>query len=109
MIGKKPSKLASSLYSELITNKVWSEQRSNYGYKNVSPNRLMLDMAGSPYIDLRIDLNFFTKKSRRKYIKKIINKSINKLIKKPFLHDKIEFEIINTCYTSKINKNNSGT
>jgi phosphohistidine swiveling domain-containing protein len=107
MIGKKPSKLASSLYSELITNKVWSEQRSNYGYKNVSPNRLMLDMAGSPYIDLRIDLNSFLPKNLDENIsKKIINNSINKLIEKPFLHDKIEFEIINTCYTSKINKNN---
>ena len=39
MIGKKPSKLASSLYSELITNFIWSEQRSNYGYKNVHINK----------------------------------------------------------------------
>ena len=107
MIGKKPSKLASSLYSELITNKVWSEQRSNYGYKNVSPNRLMLDMAGSPYIDLRIDLNSFLPKNLNENIsRKIINHSINRLIKKPFLHDKIEFEIINTCFTIKINKKN---
>ena len=35
MIGKKPSQLALSLYSELITNSVWAEQRFNYGYKNV--------------------------------------------------------------------------
>ena len=59
MIGKKPSQLALSLYSELITNSVWAEQRFNYGYKNVIPNKLMLNFAGTPYIDLRVDLNSF--------------------------------------------------
>ena len=59
MIGKKPSQLSLSLYSELITNSVWSEQRKNYGYKNVYPNKLMLNFAGSPYIDLRVDLISF--------------------------------------------------
>ena len=59
MIGKKPSQLALSLYSELITNTVWAEQRFNYGYKNVIPNKLMLNFAGTPYIDLRVDLNSF--------------------------------------------------
>ena len=42
MIGRKPSQLASSLYSELITNSIWSQQRSDYGYKDVYPNKLML-------------------------------------------------------------------
>ena len=50
-------------------------KRSNYGYKNVSPNRLMIDLLGAPYIDLRTDLKFFlAKKSKFKNIKK---KSIN--------------------------------
>ena len=46
MIGIKPLPLALSLYSELITDEIWAEQRKNYGYKNVSPNRLMISLTG---------------------------------------------------------------
>ena len=58
MIGDKPKNLAISLYSKLITDNVWSIQRKNYGYKDVSPNILMYNLAGF-YIDLRTDLNSF--------------------------------------------------
>ena len=60
MIGNKPKPLSISLYSELITNSIWSIQRKNYGYKDVSPNVLMINLAGSPFIDLRTDFNSFT-------------------------------------------------
>ena len=107
IIGKKPTQLASSLYSELITNSVWAQQRNNYGYKNVHPNKLMGNYAGSPYIDLRVDLNSFLPKDLNKKIsEKLINFFINKLKKNPDLHDKIEFELINTCFDfSLLNKN----
>jgi len=99
MIGKKPSQLSSSLYSELITNSVWAQQRSHYGYKDVDPNKLMLNFAGTPYIDLRVDLNSFLPKELDNNIsEKLINFYINKIIKNPELHDKIEFELIHTCY-----------
>ena len=103
IIGKKPSQLASSLYAELITNSVWSQQRANYGYKNVSPNKLMLNFAGSPYIDLRVDLNSFLPSDLDKKIsEKLINFFIKKISKNPELHDKIEFELINTCFDFSI-------
>ena len=99
MIGAKPKNLGLSLYSELITNEVWSKQRFNYGYSNLYPNNLMLNLAGSPYIDLRTDLNsFIPQELSNKIKKKIIDYSINLIQKKPFLHDKIEFEVIPTCY-----------
>ena len=44
MLGTKPKPLAISLYSELITNSIWSKQRSNYGYRDVSPNPLMYNI-----------------------------------------------------------------
>ena len=69
MIGTKPNPLAISLYSELITNKTWAVQRKNYGYKNVIPNPLMVNFAGSPYIDLRTDLNSFLPKNLKKFSK----------------------------------------
>ncbi len=99
MIGVKPSKLALSLYSELITDEIWAQQRFNYGYKDVRPNPLMINFAGSPYIDLRVDFNSFMPKDLPISIqKKALNFYLNKLKNKPQLHDKIEFEIIETCF-----------
>ena len=99
MIGKKPSLLATSLYSELITNSVWSKQRNNYGYKDVYPNKLMLNFAGSPFIDLRVCLNsLLPRELNEKISEKLINYFIKKITKHPELHDKIEFELINTCF-----------
>lgn len=108
MIGKKPSQLSSSLYSELITNYVWSQQRSNYGYRDVDSNKLMLNFAGTPYIDLRVDLNSFLPKDLNNHIsEKLIDFYINKIKKYPELHDKIEFELINTCFDFSILKDKS--
>ena len=99
MIGSKPKTLAITLYSELITNSIWSKQRANYGYKNVSPNPLMYNVAGSPYIDLRTDFNSFLPNDlSQKESKKIVNFCLSKLKNKKKLHDKVEFEIIPTCY-----------
>lgn len=99
MIGSKPTKLSYSLYSELITDKIWAEQRKLYGYKFVSPNRLMLDLAGSPYIDLRTDLNSFLPANIIfKTEKKAIDFFIKKIQKNPQLHDKIEFDVVPTCF-----------
>ena len=99
IIGKKPTKLAFSLYSEIITNSIWAEQRKNYGYKDVRPNKLMLNFAGSPYIDLRVDLNSFLPNDLNESVsKKLINYFIKKIKNNPSIHDKIEFELINTCY-----------
>jgi phosphohistidine swiveling domain-containing protein len=105
MIGAKPGKLSISLYSELITNSIWSLQRSTYGYKDVKPNRLMIDMAGAPYIDLRIDLNsFLPKKLNNSISSKLVENAINTLKKNPAFHDKIEFKIIDTCYNFILEK-----
>ncbi len=108
IIGKKPTKLAFSLYSELITNSIWSDQRKSYGYKNVHPNKLMHNFAGSPYIDLRVDLNSFLPENLdEKISEKLVNYFINKIKKQPELHDKIEFELINTCFDFSSNISNA--
>jgi len=105
MIGTKPYPLASSLYSELITDYVWSKQRNNYGYKNVEPNRLMVNLAGSTFIDVRVDFNSFLPKNLDTNIqKKAINYYMNELKKNPYNHDKIEFEIVETCYDFDLKK-----
>ena len=99
MIGSKPHTLASSLYSELITDYVWSKQRHDYGYKNVEPNRLMVNLAGTTYIDVRTDFNsFLPEKLPDKIQKKAINYYLKTLKKFTYNHDKIEFEVVETCY-----------
>lgn len=98
MLGNKPNYLGLTIYKELITNNIWSQQRKSYGYKDVSPYELLINFAGSPYIDLRTDLNSFLPKNLPiKLGDKIINNSLNLIRKNPYLHDKIEFECINTC------------
>ena len=107
MIGNKPKPLAISLYSELITNKVWSIQRKEYGYKDVSPNILMVNLSGTPFIDLRTDLNsFLPKRLEKKITNKLINSYLKKLKKEPYLHDKIEFDVIQTCYDLNLQSKN---
>ena len=105
MIGDKPKPLAISLYKKLITDDVWSKQRSNYGYKDVSPNPLLFNFAGSPYIDLRTDFNSFLPKGLNlKTEKKLINFFLKEIIKKPERHDKIEFDLIPTIFEIGLDK-----
>ena len=102
MIGNKPKPLAISLYSELITNKIWRIQRKDYGYKDTSPNILMVNLAGTPFIDLRTDINSFLPKGLNINLEnKLVNNYLNKLKTKPYLHDKIEFDLLLTCYDLK--------
>ena len=102
MIGNKPKPLAISLYSELITNKIWRIQRKDYGYKDTFPNILMVNLAGTPFIDLRTDINSFLPKGLNVNLEnKLVNNYLNKLKSKPYLHDKIEFDLLLTCYDLK--------
>ena len=57
MIGIKPRPLELSLYQELITDHVWSEQRKSYGYRDLTSHHLLTSFFGTPYIDIRVDFN----------------------------------------------------
>lgn len=106
MIGTKPTLLSLSLYSELITDTVWSLQRSNYGYKNVNPHPLLINLVRSPYIDLRVDFNSFLPKGlTHKLEEKIVNHALNKIHNNSSLHDKVEFSVMETCYDLNSEKN----
>ena len=104
MIGQFPNQLAFTLYSKLITNKIWAKARNEMGYKNLSKYNLMLNFAGQPFIDVRLSLNSFLPKNLNKKISdKLINFSIQKLISNPMFHDKIEFDISMTSYSFDFN------
>ncbi len=105
IIGSKPRPLSISLYRELITNSIWAYQRDNYGYKNLRSFPLIVEFEGIPYIDVRVSFNSFIPKLLDDGIaEKLVDYYLNKLEKNPELHDKIEFEIIYSCYTLDTDK-----
>jgi len=100
IIGTKPRPLALSLYQELITDHVWSKNRLDYGYRDLSQFRLMTTFFGTPYIDVRIDFNSWLPQNINKLLsEKIINFYLKKFKNKKSVHDKVEFEILFTCAT----------
>ncbi len=100
IIGVRPRPLALSLYKDLITDNIWAYQRDNYGYKNLRSFPLLVNFHGLPYIDVRVDFNSFIPADiDEKLANKLANYYLNTLIKYPSNHDKVEFEIIYSCYT----------
>tara|TARA_Y100001968_G_scaffold119320_1_gene108714 strand:+ start:9219 stop:10784 length:1566 start_codon:yes stop_codon:yes gene_type:complete len=105
IIGLKPSRLALSLYKELITDETWAFQRSNYGYRNLQYHPLLVSFIGVPFIDTRISFNSFIPKDLDENISnKLVNYYLKKLKENIKYHDKIEFEIIYSCYYFGIEK-----
>ena len=105
IIGKHPNELSYSLYRYLITDEIWAKARSYMGYRDVSKNKLMMEVMGQPYIDTRLSLNSFLPKNLSKNIsEKIVNHGINLLSKFAYFHDKIEFEISIPSYNFSTEK-----
>ncbi|MBJ25236.1 MAG: hypothetical protein CMC91_03755 [Flavobacteriaceae bacterium] len=103
MIGVKPKPLSLSLYKYLITDSTWRKSRGMIGYNNPFPEKLLFCLGGHPYIDLRNSLNNLIPKGLSiKLSDKLINHYLNLIKQKNHLHDKIEFEVAITCYTTDI-------
>ena len=55
---------------------------------------------GLPYIDARVSFNSFIPAVLEDTIgEKLVNHYIDKLTDQPSLHDKVEFDIVYSCYT----------
>lgn len=99
ILGVRPKKLSISLYKELITDSIWAHQRYDYGYRDLTMHPLMISFCGVPYIDTRITFNsFIPQKLNEKIAEKLVNYYLDKLSRYPKYHDKIEFEIVFSCY-----------
>lgn len=100
MIGIRPKQLAMSLYREIITDCIWAYQRDNYGYRNLRSFPLMVDFGGLPYIDVRVSFNSFVPAELEETISdKLVNYYMQRLAADPSKHDKVEFDIVFSCYT----------
>jgi phosphohistidine swiveling domain-containing protein len=100
IIGIRPRPLALSLYRDLVTDAIWAYQRNNYGYRNLRSFPLLVNFAGQPYIDVRLSFNSFIPKDvEGRLADRLVDYYIDRLIAAPTLHDKVEFEIVFSCYT----------
>jgi len=100
IIGIRPRPLALSLYRDLITDSIWAYQRNNYGYRNLRSFPLLVHFAGQPYIDVRLSFNSFIPKDvEGSLADRLVDYYIDRLVEAPTLHDKVEFEVVFSCYT----------
>jgi len=100
IIGIKPKPLALSLYKELVTDSIWAFQRHNYGYRDLRGFPLLTSIGGTPFIDIRISFNSFIPASLPiDCAEKLVNSYLNKLYNTPELHDKVEFDIVASCFS----------
>ncbi|MEO3431135.1 PEP-utilizing enzyme [Pelagibius sp. CAU 1746] len=100
IIGLKPRPLALSLYQDLVTDSIWAYQRHNYGYRNLRSFPLMLQFFGQPYIDVRLSFNSFIPADLEEGLAaRLVDYYIDRLLDQPAHHDKVEFEIVFSCYT----------
>lgn len=99
IVGTNPGKLAFSLYGHLILSDIWATQRAEYGYKDVRPQKLLYSFAGKPYINIRASFNSFVPADlNTELTQKLVNFYLSYLQKHPYLHDKVEFDVVPTCF-----------
>ncbi len=99
IIGDHPNYLDYSLYDYLITNSAWHEARTSQGYYNVKPAKLVELFGNKPYVNVRNTFNSFTPASISPALRqKLLQFYLRKLQQHPHLQDKVEFDILFTCY-----------
>ena len=99
IIGTHPGRMAESLYREMILEEVWATQRAEYGYRDVRPKSLLVSFAGKPYIDVRASFNTFIPAALPDALaERLVDFCVAWLKQNPHLHDKVEFDVIPTCY-----------
>jgi phosphohistidine swiveling domain-containing protein len=100
IVGTKPRPLALSLYRRLITDTLWAEQRARYGYRDVRGFPLLLDFHGLPYVDVRESCNSLIPAAvPDELAERLVDHYIDRIVEQPELHDKVEFDVIFSCYT----------
>jgi hypothetical protein len=99
IIGTTPRPLATSLYRELVTRDIWRDARRQMGYRILPAEDLMVMIAGHPFIDVRNSFNSFLPEGLSDDVAgALVDAWLDRLDRFPELHDKVEFEVAQTCY-----------
>lgn len=99
IIGKNPNQLDYSLYKYLIMDNAWYKGRTDIGYNKPYVKNLMVKFGNKPYVNAVASFSsFFPKHINQKLEKKLIKFYLKELSENQHLHDKIEFELIFSCF-----------
>ena len=100
IVGTKPGRLALSIYRYIITDETWARQRAEWGYRDVRPANLLVDVLGHPYIDVRATFNSFIPAALPDDLaRRMVEAHLRQLAENPESHDKVEFDILFTCWS----------
>jgi len=99
LLGPHPRPLAVSLFQALIGRRAWRVARAGMGYKEVAAQPLIRLLAGRPFVDVRNSFNSLLPAGVSVLTEELLADAwISRLCLHPHLHDKVEFEIVQTVY-----------
>lgn len=98
IIGDNPHHLDYSLYRDIITHRAWNDGLVPMGYRKVSSD-LMYQFGNKPYISLENSFMSLIPSSLSDALAQKLCSFYCEKLKKDFsAHDKIEFEIVYSCF-----------
>lgn len=98
IVGTHPHELDYSLYREIITKRAWNDGLVSMGYRRVN-RELMVRFSGKPYISIDYAfLSLIPAALSQELAEKLVAYYKRKLRQDLTAHDKIEFEIVYSCY-----------
>ena len=98
IIGDNPHHLDYSLYRDIITHRAWNDGLVSMGYRKVSSD-LMHQLGNKPYISVENSfMSLIPASLRDDLANKLCDFYCKKLKKDWSAHDKIEFEIVYSCF-----------
>lgn len=99
IIGTRPNALAVNLYNHVITEEVWAKQRSEFGYRDISPAPLVHNFCAQPYVDCRASINSFIPADLTDdCASRLVDAYLDILVENPHLHDKLELDVVFTIW-----------
>ena len=105
IIGNSPNALDYSLYNFLIMDESWHIGRSLIGYHNNNPYSLMVKFGNKPYVNIKASFNSLLPNSLSPKLKRKLSRFyMKKFALNPSLQDKIEFQILFTCFDFNLQK-----
>lgn len=98
IIGSNPRPLDYSLYRKIITHRAWNEGIRQLGYCALDED-LMYQVGNKPYINLNYSFYSLVPEALPKDLtERLVNYYHERLQEDLSAHDKIEFEIVFSCY-----------
>ncbi len=99
IIGPRPNALAVNLYNHIITEETWTKQRSEFGYRDITPAPLVHNFCAQPYVDCRASINSFIPADLTDDCAlRLVDVYLDILMENPHLHDKLELDVVFTIW-----------